>query len=91
MVQRDLLDRAGDVIIDIAHDITHLKRLECEDHHAADHAAECFLCSKTGNHRDHTAGRQQSTHRTRQHRNRTYDDHAARKVHRSNRYVAHKS
>ena len=91
MVQRDLLNASGDVIIDIAHDIAHLKRLECEDHHAADHAAECFLCSKTGNHRDHTAGSQQRTHRTRQHRNRTYDDHAARKVHRSNRYVAHKS
>ena len=37
MVQRDLLNAAGDVIIDIAHDIAHLKRLECEDHHAADH------------------------------------------------------
>ena len=91
MVQRDLLDRAGDVIIDIAHHIAHLERLEREDHHAADHAAQRLLRGKTGNDRDHAAGSQQRAYRTRQHRYRADNDHAARKVHRRDRYVTHKA
>ena len=90
-MQRDLFDCAGDVAVDITHDVSHLEWLEQQDHHAAHDAAERLLRRETGYHSDNTAGRQQSMYRARKQRYRSDNDHAAGKIHRSDRDIAHKA
>ena len=55
------------------------------------HTAVRLLRRKTGYHSDNTAGRQQGMYRARKQRYRSDNDHAAGKIHRRDRDIAHKA